>query len=208
MGRRSRAHLTATDVAVIDGADLGIGCVGGGKLDHATITGNAGVGVRRPDAQLPLEGATRALRTVRVTGRPFGRHAGCEMLGDGSKRAHLPALLRDTSPGRRLRHPDGTRLLGHRDVATTMAYTHVLNRGPAGVRSPLDAVLDGRAVGVRNPAGPSRYTDRPCSPTSRTHPRRRGGGSGVARSFAPASVGQAAAYTAVVGGYTEPSNRS
>jgi site-specific recombinase XerD len=29
-------------------------------------------------------------------------------------------------------------LLGHASVRTTMIYTHVLNRGGLGVRSPLD----------------------------------------------------------------------
>jgi integron integrase len=31
-------------------------------------------------------------------------------------------------------------LLGHRNVRTTMIYTHILNRGGAGVRSPLDSL--------------------------------------------------------------------
>ncbi len=30
-------------------------------------------------------------------------------------------------------------LLGHKNVKTTMIYTHVLNRGPKAVRSPLDS---------------------------------------------------------------------
>jgi site-specific recombinase XerD len=48
---------------------------------------------------------------------------------------HSPNLLGDGYDIRGIQE-----LLGHKDVATTMIYTQVLNRGGKGVGSPLDAL--------------------------------------------------------------------
>ena len=59
-----------------------------------------------------------------------------------------PRLLDQVRAALRLRHYSrrterayvGWMLLGHRDVARTTIYTHVLNRGPGAMHSPLDGL--------------------------------------------------------------------
>ena len=106
----------------------------------------AGMVCERPDAETPrlLDEIRRRIR-LRHTGRGTEKAYLGWAVKKAARRVGLTKRVTSHSP----RHSFATHLLeadipaiqdllGHKDVSTTMIYTHVLNKGGRGVRSPLD----------------------------------------------------------------------
>jgi integron integrase len=133
------------------------------RHDLISRRGRLGRTADRPDEEVPQcrpgvglamgVPATRIYRD-RLTGQRRRHHLHESVLQRAVKAAVRQAGLAKRASPHTLRHSFATHLLedghdirtvqellGHRDVTTTMIYTHVLKRGPAAVRSPADRVF-------------------------------------------------------------------
>ncbi|WP_231605455.1 tyrosine-type recombinase/integrase [Synechococcus sp. CBW1006] len=123
---------------------------------HVTVRSGKGdkdrITVHPTSLAEPLQAHLQAVRQIHRADLEAGRHQiDPSVIQKAVKRAILRAGISKAASCHTFRHSFATHLLergqdirtiqellGHSDVKTTMIYTHVLNRGPCGVMSPVD----------------------------------------------------------------------